>query len=165
MTTIAYDGKVMAADTLHVSGYTKSYAQKIWFLRPGVIVGAAGPAATAAEVIDWLDRGAHPADFPKVQRGDDWSLVLVVANRRIMRIEQGPIPIMVRGPYAAAGSGAEFALAAMALGKSAYDAVQLAGELDTGTGGAVDVLDPSCKIAAVTASWRGRYLQEALNAG
>lgn len=165
MTTIAYDGKVMAADRLHVSGYTKSYARKIWCLRPGVIVGAAGPAATAAEVIDWLDRGGHPADFPKAQREDGWSLVLVVAHGRIMRIEQGPIPIMIDGPYAAAGSGAEFALAAMASGKSAAEAILVAADMDTGTGGGIDILNPSDRSVAVTHRWNGRSLQEILNAG
>jgi ATP-dependent protease HslVU (ClpYQ) peptidase subunit len=54
--------------------------------------------------------------------------------------EDGPIPETVEHGFWAFGSGRDFAIAAMACGKSAREAVEIACQFDTGCGLGVDVM-------------------------
>jgi hypothetical protein len=66
-------------------------------------------------------------------------VAIVVLAGRIFEIG-GDYSVLDMGPFAAIGSGGQFATAAMHLGKSAPQAVQLASQLDLYTGGDVKEL-------------------------
>ena len=77
------------------------------------------------------------------QRGDkdDWSGFMVFKrNAPIERYERSPYPVRFEGDHFAAGCGRDFAMAAMHLGKSAREAVEVAMALDNCCGNGIDTL-------------------------
>ena len=82
------------------------------------------------------------ADFPPSQRDkDDWAGMLVILrDRRIARYERTPYPVFYEDETFAIGCGRDFALAAMHLGKTAREAVEVAIALDSGCGNGIDAL-------------------------
>lgn len=140
MTVIAWDGRTLAADKLATFGTTKHTTTKIFRVRDA-LVGYAGDADSGEEVLAWFRDGADPAKFPAGQRGPDWAGLLVIRRGQpICRYERTPYPVMFHDTRFAVGSGREFALAAMHLGCSAKEAVQVAIELDSGCGHGIDTL-------------------------
>lgn len=132
MTTIAWDGKTLAADTLaHGSAILKVH--KLHRLSDGSMFGAAGSCQEVMAVRDWLNGGEKPSDLENfealiIRRG-----VVEILGMRLMRE-----PVLE--PFWVIGSGSHLAIAAMALGKSAIDAVRLAARFDLYTGGPVEFM-------------------------
>ena len=115
---------------------------KIKRLHDGRLLAGAGNFSFVLAMYDWIESGANPATFPGHQ-GDkyDWEPILVVnPDGRLIRYERTPHPIEIKSPFYAQGSGRDYALMAMHLGRSAPEAVKLASELDPYTGGGVDTL-------------------------
>lgn len=131
MTTIAFKDGVMAGDTQENWGGTPIPAKKVYKLG-GALFGTSGSAEFAYVFYDWLKSGL-PRREPY---GEENVCALVYANGLFYFLERF-IPIPVNKPFWAIGSGAEYALAAMELGKSAEDAVRTAIELDINSGGEV----------------------------
>ncbi len=80
--------------------------------------------------------GAKPKDFPDSQLNDDdrVDFVVVTPERKVFLWQGAAYPQdMSLNKQYAIGSGRDFALAAMYLGKTAPEAVELAGRFDTGT--------------------------------
>lgn len=142
MTTIAWDGETLAADKLARYGSTRRTVTKIYRLRDGSLVGGAGEVTFINAVIEWLDAGAAVAEFPAAQRDkDDWQPVLHIGLDGRMRVyERTPHPVVWEDAFGAIGSGKDFAIAGMACGLSAEEAVRLAARFDPDTGQAVDTL-------------------------
>ena len=55
----------------------------------------------------------------------------------------------MEGPFCAIGSGRDFALAAMALGHSAIEAVTVAGRFDTASGNGFDALPLTANVVPI----------------
>ena len=143
MTVIAWDGKTLAADKRMVSAGLILTTTKIRRIG-GLLVGAAGNISSTAELMAWVDRGRNPVDWPTCQKDkEDWAGLLVIDGRRILRYEQSPFPCELEDRVVAAGSGRDFAIAAMHCGKTAREAVELACLLENGCGNGVDVLELS----------------------
>lgn len=141
MTVIAWDGRTLAADKRSCSGTVYNIVTKIH--RVGnVLVGTSGDLAFALAMIDWVAKGRDPAAFPSHQRTkDDWQPTLVIEQDGTTSFyEQTPFPIRWERPFAAIGSGREYALAALHLGKTAAEAVAVACEFDPGCGNGIDTL-------------------------
>jgi hypothetical protein len=66
---------------------------------------------------------------------------LVVSAKGCERMENALIPIPIKEGFHAVGSGRDFALSAMRLGRTAREAIELACEFDVFTGGPITVLD------------------------
>lgn len=131
MTTIAYKDGVLAADSRASLGNMTlpERAVKVRKLKDGRLFGWAGPMGVGEAVFRALnDKTARPANT-------EGTAVVVDAKGRIFTIEPGSgghlVP--VNGKYTARGSGAEYALVAMRCGKSAAEAVKIAGEFDHAT--------------------------------
>ena len=145
MTTIAWDGERMAADTL-AGGRFRAYKSKISRVEMPdgsvCLVGAAGDSYACAEHVEWLRRGAIPSEFPVALRDESCPsfLLVVTQDRQVCRYERGPYPVKVRAGPHALGSGCEFAMAAMFLGKTAPEAVAVAAHFDSDTGGEIEVV-------------------------
>ena len=93
-------------------------------------------------MLAWARGGFRKATFPDGQRDADNSIVLLVIRPGpvVQVYEHTPHAIEYEDRQAAVGSGRDFALAAMHLGKSAEEAVLVAAEFDPGTGNGVDTL-------------------------
>jgi hypothetical protein len=142
VTTIAYKNGILAADKRARWGSLVHPVTKIRRLADGSVAGGSGELAFVLGVFEWLNDGGDPATFPQHQQDkEDWQPVLVVRpNGKIEVYERTPYPVVSEGAFFAIGSGRDFAMMAMRLGKSAPEAVQLASEFDAGTGPQVDTL-------------------------
>ena len=143
MTVIAWDGKTLAGDKRAVYGtYKGGVVTKIhrW---EGGLCAIAGDMEQGVQLVSWLKEGAEPDEFPDLgEREGDF---LVIHNDgRIAYYQRSAEPLFFEDPIHALGSGKDYALAAMHLGKSAKEAVEFACELDAYCGNGVDTLELQC---------------------
>lgn len=140
MTVIAFDGKTVAADKRVTQAGMARTITKI--RRHGTaVVGLAGDSFVAAELFDWFVRiGAEPEKFPASARTGDGTMV-VFSSRGVLIYSAGPAPVMIEDPVFAIGSGRDYAMAAMHLGKTAAEAVEVACLFDQDCGNGVDTLE------------------------
>lgn len=141
MTVIAWDGKTLAADRLGDACGLRRTSTKIFRIGDSLF-GAAGYASRAAEMLAWIQRGGKPDDIPQFQLTDDYQDVLIVnPDGRVFIFGKSPTPFEMLDKFHAIGSGRDFAIAAMHLGKSAQEAVEIACLFDTGCGNGIDTLE------------------------
>lgn len=142
MTVIAWDGETLAADKRCCVGGLVRTVTKIH--RVGdVLVGGSGDLAFVAQMVEWVRGGRKPEAYPADQRHkDDWQPCIVIeADGTPAIYERTPHPIRYEDRFCAIGSGRDYAMAAMHLGKTAREAVEVACALDAGCGNGVDELD------------------------
>lgn len=132
VTTIAWDGKTLAADSRITSGGLPSYVTKAWRLPDGRLLGCAGSMASAHAVYRWLAEGGDKPSAPK-----DFT-AMRITNRidgpHIEIADEGMDFYRIHAAKWAIGSGRDFAIAVMALGRSAREAVEIAAQFDIYTG-------------------------------
>lgn len=138
MTTIAFDGKTMACDTRISGPHSYNTDTKIHENRRFVI-GAAGDAGVGLILVE-----DESILVPKHYDCDFSALVWEKGTATLYRVEffkswdcalSSVIPIA--DAYAAVGSGAPYALAAMYLGHTATRSVTVASQFDINTGGKI----------------------------
>lgn len=142
MTTIAYKEGFMACDSCWSDGHdVVTLANKIVRLKSGALLGGAGESDDR-KFVELLDKIKTPTTFPTHDVlnaiRQEYSGLWVLPSGRIFIIEtsaavagdQGAGIYELNGPYGATGSGRPFAMAAMAAGKSARDAVRIACKFD-----------------------------------
>lgn len=141
MSVIAWDGTTLAADKRMSNGTLIRTTTKIFRAREA-LVGYTGDADCGEAMLAWFEAGANKAEFPETQRDKDlWAGLLVIwEDGTIWKYERTPHPLRLPPQQFAVGSGRDFALAAMHLGKSAAEAVEVAIHFDSGCGNGVDVL-------------------------
>lgn len=134
MTTIAWDGKTLAANRGALTGLIANIEDKIWKLRavrshwtlpglhPGemVYLAGAGSSFQIKRYARWLER-ADDDDLP----GVDESELLLVAKRAVLHIDSAGLGTAVLKRPVALGSGGEVALGALLAGFSSARAVEL----------------------------------------
>jgi ATP-dependent protease HslVU (ClpYQ) peptidase subunit len=137
MTTIATDGKSVASDSLRVCGSERvdECTRKIRKV-DGVVYAFTGDFAAFAAAIDWHKSGAVHGDAPKAGKDGSWRLLIMGPDEVTSYVSDLPYPEPYPYPQAF-GSGAGYAMAALKLGKSSREAIELAKELDVFTGGPV----------------------------
>jgi hypothetical protein len=139
VTTIATDGKTIAADTQSLNGSGTAYPiKKLWRLPDGSILGVCGTAQDGMLAVEWYMQG-EPKEKPKLE--DTFGGILI-RKGKIWKLESGLAPWEGIAPYTV-GSGRDFALMAIHLGLTPAEAIQkvIDLKLDVGTGGKIDVLD------------------------
>lgn len=140
MTVIAWDGVTLAADKrmtmgCHINTVTKIYRAGGW------LFGFSGSVKYMRAFLDWVDSGMDPAKFPSVPEADDRVYALGIrSDRTIWKFEGTPWPIEIEDGCASSGSGRDYARAAMHLGKTAREAVEIACVFDENCGNGVDEL-------------------------
>lgn len=143
MTIIAWDGKTLAADKRACHGTLIRTTTKIFKVN-GCLVGYAGDAAFGEELLAWFKDGEQIDKFPIGQRDkDDWAGMLVIRpDGAIQKYERTPHPLTFTDEdgFYVLGSGRDFAIAAMACGKNAIEAVELTCRFDNGCGNGIDWL-------------------------
>jgi hypothetical protein len=147
VTTIAFDGKMMACDSCWTYGGTvDTLTTKISRLSSGGLFGTAGQNDSRS-VVALVDKVKTPGQLPSYEslmaiRADVLGL-LVLPKGRVYKIATTIISPEnwdegmddyglweITGPFAAVGSGGDSALVAMECGKNARDAVRIACKFD-----------------------------------
>lgn len=141
MTVIAWDGKHMAGDKRTNFGGLHATTTKVHRIRE-CLVGCAGNTAQIIEMQKWFAEGAKREDFPAAQRDvkECVSMLVIEPSGRVLQYENTPDPMVIENPFWALGSGRDFAMAAMYMGRSAEHAANVACALDMGCGNGIDVL-------------------------
>jgi 20S proteasome alpha/beta subunit len=137
MTTIAWDGKTLAADSRATSSGMPYKAIKIFRLDDGAIFAGSGDYGQVCVVKDWVECSigkSRPV-------ADDFAGLYVAANGEAYRLESSLIMLPLHEQFHAIGSGRDFAMAAMHCGRSAREAVEIAAIYDVFTGGDVMSFD------------------------
>lgn len=140
MTTIATDGKTMAADTLiNGSGVKHGHVTKLYQAENGDIIGVAGSAFRILPFIEWYN-GDRKTPFEADP--ENFEALVLTTHGTIHAFNHAGDYIIESGPNAAAGSGSAVALGALDAGASPQEAVEIACRRDLYTGGNITVLSP-----------------------
>jgi ATP-dependent protease HslVU (ClpYQ) peptidase subunit len=141
MTCIAWDGKTLAADKrASISNYPATVT-KISRAPSGELLAFAGDFDTGMALSQWYVDGAVPEKYPDNRNGDcTRATLLVIKGGQVFKYERLPVALKYEDSFTAMGSGRDFALAAMHLGKTAREAVEIACLFDTACGNGVDTL-------------------------
>jgi 20S proteasome alpha/beta subunit len=141
MTTIAWDGKTLAADRRATGdGAIPGRVKKIFRTADNRLLGIAGCFTVAMRMVSWL------SVTPDMRRGrpafdseEDFTLLEVMKGGRIW--VHGPSgSFRVRNRIYAIGSGQQYAVMAMHLGCTAVNAVKHTIKFDENSGFGVDFL-------------------------
>lgn len=139
MTTIAFDGKTMACDTRVVFGSNCYNTDTKIYENEFVVIGAAGDAGVGTLLVrddSILVPKHYDFDFEALVFVKDTEKVYKVAFYKSWDCALSSV-IPVADVYAAVGSGAPYALAAMECEYSAHGGVAVASKFDTNTGGKI----------------------------
>lgn len=153
MTCIATDGKTMAADGLECMGHVVSQTKtpKLFHAKDGSVVGCAGHSAAIALVKEWFKKGENLNKIPAMpeKNADETPFVALILrpSGQIQWMDWHFAPIDQEAPQAE-GSGFDFALAALRLGKSPREAVEFAAENIISVGGEIMEMKPKRKSVA-----------------
>ena len=142
MTVVAFDGQSLAGDRLAAAGGTPlPRTRKVFWLRAPngkqALVGFSGGSSYTNAYLNWMNGGPAPVSGPD----EKWSILLIEHPRLVWyRSDSANRWDLFGATKWAIGSGADYALGAMAAGKTAADAVRIASRLDVGCGLGVDVV-------------------------
>lgn len=144
MTVVAWDGKTLAADKMAASvgyGYTVTKLHRLWH---GGIVGFSGDGDEAMALLAWLNSNdQNPDKYPASMKDGNTSALEIDPDGTVWSWGKTPYPQRVECRFYAMGHGRDFALAAMHLGKTAREAVEVACALDVFCGNGIDTMEPS----------------------
>lgn len=133
MTTIAWDGKTLAADKQATCAGSKfRVANKIEAI-PGGYIACAGKISQIYHFLRWY-RGGRKGKTPELE---EFCAIAIVRGNVVLWDGDSEVPCRPDEKLAE-GSGWKWALAAMDFGKTAVEAVQYASTRDNGTGCGVD---------------------------
>lgn len=134
MTTIAWTGSEVAADTRGVVGDLVQQSPTIKLLeRKGVIYCLTGDFGQCLAVVDWLISGASIDEAPQFldEPGFD---ILVIEDSDTGHIYSASYHSYPVDPPVTMGTGHHVAIGAIMAGASAYQAVEIACKLDNNSG-------------------------------
>jgi hypothetical protein len=150
MTVIAWDGRTLAADKRASSAGLHRTVTKVFKVfvpetpkrrQRYLLVAGSGDYDMCSAMVQWIREGENPDTFPTAQRTSaDFSPMVVVDEGKVYVYERQPYRIHFEDRLYAAGSGRDFALMAMHLGKSAAEAVELACIFQIDCGNGVDAV-------------------------
>ena len=140
MTTIAYKDGWIAADSCCTIGNYTSNSKKLYIIPDVGVVGFAGAGNAMFKIADWWLDGCQ-GDAPTVDNDKGESCIGILVSRKgVFCLFDGIHPMEIDDPWFAIGSGSDFAISALSLGKNPKEAVEHAMQFDVGTGGRVDAI-------------------------
>lgn len=155
MTTIAYRDGVIAADTQMTVDHVKQSAPpKITTLKNGMIIASAGDMISIAKAHQRLCKDDWENEKYKSIKEFE---AIAYWKGDIITFNDSTAPLPLVDEYCAIGSGWEFALAHMAKGYSAADAVLFASTLDIYTNDKIQIctLPPKSSVEGPKKGRRG----------
>lgn len=141
MTTIACDGRTIAADSRSTFGTLPAErpSQKL-LVRDGRVFAVCGLDGLLERLADWHDAGADPTKMPIVGPEQGWEMHVVTRRGAYRFSNTAPVAVKVDWVWTM-GSGRDYALGAMDAGAAPRRAVEIAKRRDIYTGGRVQVID------------------------
>lgn len=136
MTTIAWDGKTLAADTLATANGLRDHKTTKAFRHKGVLIAACGSSALCGKFREWVIAGMN-GESP-FEGAEDGTGFVVSEGAAVCFGTSGCWS--VSEPFYTLGSGYPIALGALAMGATAKQAVEIAARFDTTTGGEITAL-------------------------
>ena len=132
MTTVAWDGKTLAADSQVTIGNCRGSGTKLVSNDRGYIAAGAG---TLGEVLPWLSWVLNGMDMDErpSSLGEDSVVIIVPPRGSPLWFAGSHIPTKLPRKKFAIGSGSDFAMGAMAAGADAVTAVKIAADHDVYT--------------------------------
>lgn len=140
MTTAVWRAGVIAADRL-IDEWQE--VGKLFRLKSGAVLTGAGGFDDIVEVAAWLDRGGKDDDKPDLSKdaGDDRTeFILAKPDGSAYWLTRFLRLVRINEPYAAVGSGKQYALAAFVMGARPKRAIEVAMKFDPQTGKGIDVI-------------------------
>ena len=141
MTVIAYDGKTVAADKQSTGGEARFTTTKLFRAGDGAVIAMAGRTTGMLEMLAWYNAGCPPDMCPRFDDKDDTEMHVFRKGYRITFYDGRAFPAYFDDVPYAAGTGRDFAWAAMLCGKSPREAVEIACMLSTTCGMGIDVME------------------------
>lgn len=139
MTTIAWDGNELAADTMITGGdYVIGHHTKVVKRKDGALCGVAGCSSLGEDFKKWFLAGGTKTPHPCVNATDDFAAIVVLPDKTLMWYDTCG-SFEYHALKTAIGSGSKFAIGAMEFGATAGQAVGIAAMHDLGTGGNVSI--------------------------
>lgn len=143
MTTVAYDGRTLAADSmLSTPGWKSPVSFQKVFANVGEFqaIGFCGCASAIEAFLMWIENPEEPGLREALLESE--LLALAVHHDGNAYLFEGPTrhPLPI-DHFHAIGSGSEFAISAMLCGKSAAEAIEVSKKLDFYTGGKVQFIE------------------------
>lgn len=142
MTTIAWDGISVAADTQgRIGDYTAPKPTRKLYRDGDIVYAFSGCTPLFKPMREWHKNGADPKTAPSCEDKDSLSnSALIVFEKGTCKLYRPtlPYPEDIDAPDAW-GSGADFAIGAMVDGASARRAVEVASICNPDTGGEINV--------------------------
>lgn len=133
MTTIAYDGNILAADSLVIGDYSSDDHNKIQRVGNNHYCACAGDYMAGVAFCIWLKDGGEKPSFGK----DDFEAIEIHPDKGLIYWDSYLVRAEAKYPIAI-GSGSAHAITAMDIGKTAIEAVEYAILRDSSTGGKVN---------------------------
>lgn len=143
MTTIAWDGKTLAADRQINFGNTRdgTMTKIVQRKKDGALCSTTGNAAKGAAFERWFLKGGR-GDYPgNLGEGDRTTFAYIIYSPEHIVHYSSDGWYEKKMGFFADGSGWELALGAMASGKTAKEAVEIASLFDIKTGSDIDTLE------------------------
>jgi ATP-dependent protease HslVU (ClpYQ) peptidase subunit len=138
MTTAAWSAKegVLAVDTQVTSGNRKFRTHKVARLPCGGLIAGTGNLVHILKVTRWVQAGY--AESAKPEFGDDedggqFECLIIQGDGQVVLLDDDMEPMPVTDEFIAIGSGGNYAMGAMACGKTAVEAVKIAAQFDAAT--------------------------------
>lgn len=159
MTTIAYRNGIMAADSRAYAGSKIPIGTKLKITACDVegvpfLVGVSTSSPGFGEmVLNWFAAGHNVHDGPPIPDGGFTLLAVDAAGQGYYANDAWTLSGPLTADWWAIGSGDGYAIGALAMGASAYEAVKIACANDPWTGGAIHTLSfdiADGKISGVT---------------
>ena len=141
MTTIAWDGTTLAADTQSQSNGVKRVSHKITATQQ-YLYGMCGSEAEAMIVAKWVAGGCLPAEQPADLDTGPHGLLIERSTKKCFILDgerATMLPVVER--FYAEGSGREYAMGAMYTGTNAAEAVSVASRFDIWTNDDIEHVD------------------------
>ena len=105
------------------------------------IVGGCGGTAKLREIHEWIDNGMDPLTLPAFQRDPATSVEMMLASKAgLYYLDDSHALIHIEQPFFSCGSGRDFAMAAMHMGATAQEAVEIACIYSSACGMGVDTM-------------------------
>jgi hypothetical protein len=140
MTTIAWDGEMLACDRQLTSNGVRYETTKAHLLKDGSLFASCGLLELNAAVLRYLQ---GEGEKPLIGKDDDFDGLLIKPDGTAWMLNKLLYLVRIESSHYATGSGRDFALMAMRLGKNAREAIELASEQDIWTGMGITELKPT----------------------
>jgi len=133
MTTIAWDGKTLAADSCSWSGGCRRRVRKVFKVKSGdgreFLVAFAGDGSFALAILEWM-RGnkerPNPLEFMSVEDTQNQCALVIDEKLRVWQLSANLVYCRMRERIYAFGAGQEFAWGALEAGATATQAIRIA---------------------------------------